>query len=175
MSPVSSIVFLGVELNLRESSARVRRDVLLPLRTAVAECCPSWPSTVRHRLAGYVNFVRPLFKLPLEVVAAVRDGDCAACAAIVPYLADDVVWRWQDRCAWSEAHDRSVFVDATPFCIGIVRPGCAPISARFRFALPIYVAEYVAALVAVYLMCPGTAPFTVHTDNLLLTPDPLRP
>ena len=166
LTPVSSIIFLGVELDLCHCSARVKRDVLFPLRSALAACSSAWPSTWRQRLAGYVNFVRPLMKLPLEVVAAVRDGDCGACAAVLPYLSRAVVWRWSDQRAWSDTHERAVFVDATPLCIGIVRPGCPPVSNMFVSPLPIYVAEYVAALVAVFLMGNSDEPFTVYTDNV---------
>lgn len=101
LAPVSTIVFLGLELNLLNSSARVKRDVLFPLRASLSLCSSAWPPTWRQRLAGFVNFVRPLMKLPLEVVAAVRDGDSDACAAVIPYVRDDVVWRWFDQLAWS--------------------------------------------------------------------------
>ena len=35
-------------------------------------------------LAGFVNFVWSLLKLPLELVPAVKDGECAVCAAVTP-------------------------------------------------------------------------------------------
>ena len=39
-------------------------------------------------------------------------------------------------------------------------------SRMFDFPLPIYVAEYVAALVAVFLMGDSAEPFTVYSDNV---------
>ena len=153
-------------MDLNDSSARVRSDVILPLQDALLHCSPAWPLGWRQRLAGFVNFVRPLLKLPLELVSAVRDGDSEACAAAVPYVTGDVLWRFRDVLAWSEMHDRLVFVDATPEQVGIVRPGCAPVSVPLRRAMPIYVAEYVAALVAVILMARCGDQFTVFTDNM---------
>ena len=105
-------------------------------------------------------------KLPLEVVAAVRDGDRDACAAVTPYVCSVTRWSYSDVIAWSETHDRVIFVDATPDCIGIVWPGCGPISMALETALPIYLAEYVAALVAVVLMRDGEEPFTIYSDNV---------
>ena len=61
------------------------------LRAAVSGCSPSWPLLKRQRLAGFVNFVRPCLKLPLEVVSAVRDGDREACSAVLPVVDDDVM------------------------------------------------------------------------------------
>ena len=118
LTPVSSLFFLGVDIDLCHCSARVKRDVLVPLRTALSACSSAWPSTWQQRLAGFVNFVRPLMKLPLEVVAVVRDGDCGACAAVLPFLSSAVVWRWLDQRTWSHTHERAVFADATPSVLG---------------------------------------------------------
>ena len=84
----------------------------------------------------------------------------------LPFLSEEVEWRFRDAISWSVIHENTVFVDATPQCIGIVRPGCAPVSVPLRQALPIYQAEYVAALAAVYLMSVGGEPFTLFTDNM---------
>ena len=70
-----------------------------------------------------------------------------------------------DILAWTARHERAVFVDATPSCIGIVRPGYDPVSVPLSSVLPIYLAEYVAALVAIFLMSDAD-PFTVYTDNI---------
>ena len=75
--------------------------------------------------------MRPFLKLPLEAVAAVRDGDDEACAAVLPYLRENVEWCWSDRISWSGPHESVIFVDATPERIGIVRPGCFPVSVTF--------------------------------------------
>ena len=130
LQPVSSIVFSGVIINLPVSFARAKLEVVGSLYEALSWCSPVWPLSWRQRLAGFVNVVRPLLKLPLEVVAAVGDGDCDSCAAVLPYLSEDVQWRWVDARVWSEEHQRPVFVDATPECSGIVQPRCAPVSVQ---------------------------------------------
>ena len=64
----------------------------------------------------------------------------------------------------NDFHDRSCFVDATPLQIGIVSAGLEPVSIPLSVELPIYLAEYVAALTAV--MSAGDDPVTVFTDNV---------
>ena len=163
--PATAVTFLGVLINLIECSAQVKSEVIVPLRSALSRCSADWPLMWRQRLAGFVNFVRPFMKLPLEIVKAVRDGDHSACEAAMPYVSEVTVWRYSDRIAWSDMHERVVYVDATPTCIGIVRPGCVPLSINLEAVLPIYVAEYAAALVAVALMSSGE-PFTIFSDNI---------
>ena len=166
LRPTSDIVFIGVVLDLIKCSARVKSEVVVPLRDALWQCSQGWPFTWIRRLAGFVNFVRLLFKLPLELVSAVRDGDGEACVAALPYVTEGVVWPFSDALAWTCLHETVVYVDATPECIGIVRPGCAPVSVPLPETTLIYQAEYLAAVVAVLLMSASEAPFTVFTDNM---------
>ena len=60
-----------------------------------------------------------------------------------------------DLCAWNDLHERIMFVDATPVQLGIAIPGHAPISLSLHWPMPIYLAEYFAALVAVLIAEPG--------------------
>ena len=83
----------------------------------------------------------------------------------MPYVTGVTELRHTDVVSWNEHHERIVYADATPQCIGIVRPGYAPLSVRLEMTLPIYIAEYVAALVAVLIMANGE-PFTVYSDNI---------
>ena len=53
---------------------------------------------------------------------------------------------FRDMCRCSDVHDVHCFVDATLRQIGIVCPGYEPVSVRLSVELPIYLAEYVAAL-----------------------------
>jgi len=106
-----------------------------------------------------VNFVRPFLKLPLEVVSAVVDGDSDACSRAAPFIREDVVWSFDDISMWKDLHDRHVFVDATPNQIGIVVPGCAPVSVPLPQELPIYESEYLAALTAI--VCMDREPLTL--------------
>ena len=164
LTPTSDLIFLGIDLDLMAGTARVKAGVLPALRAAVSACSPSWPLLKRQRLAGFVNFVRPCLKLPLEIVSAVRDGDSGACAAVLPFMGDDVMLSHDDVRACVDVHSRQVFVDATPSQIGIVRPGCTPVSVALTLELPIYVAEYAAALTAI--CCSGDEVFTIFSDNM---------
>ena len=47
------------------------------------------------------------------MVSAVRDGDRAACAAVMPFLSAVYGWRYIDVLAWTARHERAVFVDVT--------------------------------------------------------------
>ena len=103
-------------------------------------------------------------KLPLEVVGAILEGDVDACRAVVLFVSDDVAWSFCDMCHWRDMHERQCFVDATPQQIGFVCPGRESVAIRLSEELPIYVAEYVAALSAVISV--SEEPVTVFTDNI---------
>lgn len=122
--PTSRLCYLGVDLNLASSSISVKRDIIEPLRTALLQCSADWSQLSRQRLAGFVNFVRPCLKLPLEVVTAVLDGDGGACAVVAPFICEGVTLSFSDICNWNAAHYKHVFVDATTTRIGIVQQGC---------------------------------------------------
>ena len=111
-----------------------------------------------------MNFCRPCLKLPLVAVSAAREGDYEACVAMVPFIRDDQALSFSDLCAWNDLHERKVFVYATPVQLAIVVPGRAPISLSLPWPMPIYLAEYFAALVAVLIAEPG--PLTIFTDNI---------
>ena len=164
LSPVSHVIYLGVELDLVQAAANVKPEVLGAVREAMLQCGPDWSILSRQRLAGYVNFLRPCLKLPLEVVRAILDGDLETCRSVVPFLAGDVKWTFCDMHAWNALHERHVFVDATPKRIGIVRPGSEPVSVHLPLELPIYVAEYVAALTAV--LSVDVEDVTIFSDNM---------
>ena len=118
----------------------------------------------RQRLAGFVNFVRPCLKLPLGVVSAVLDGDPGSGAAVAPFIRDGVSLTFSDICRWNDDHGKHIFVDATPTQIGIVQQGCEPVSIALPVALPIYEAEYLAALTAV--LSRDMSDTVLHSDNL---------
>ena len=104
LTPTSDLIFLGIDLDLMAGTARVKAGVLPALRAAVSACSPSWPLLKRQRLAGFVNFVRPCLKLPLEIVSAVRDGDSEACAAVLPFMGDDVMLSHDDVRTCVDVH-----------------------------------------------------------------------
>ena len=111
-----------------------------------------------------MNFVRPCLKLLLELVRAVGDGDGASCAASLPFLVDSAPLTAADVTSWRDVHERSVFVDATPDCNGIVQRGCAPVSVTLSVTLLIYLAEYLAALTAI--LSRDVSQTTLYTDNV---------
>ena len=108
LSPVSRIIYLGVDIDLSRAAARVKPGVLSSVRSAMMQCSTFWPVVWRQRLAGYVNFLRPCLKLPLEVVSAILDGDVDACAAVVSFMYDDVEWSFWDICRWNDCMTRYV-------------------------------------------------------------------
>lgn len=164
LCPTSVLVYLGVELNLRECLVRLLPGVVRSLRAALEVCCLDCPLAWRERLAGYLSFARICLKLPLEAVNAVRDGDSNACRAVLPWIREEHALSFSDLFNWEELHERQIFADATPDQLGIVSPGCAPVSLSLPCRMPIYLAEYCAALVAVLTAEPG--PLTVFTDNI---------
>ena len=164
LRPVSRLVYLGVDIDFASACTLVPHDTLSLLRSAIAACDESRPLLWRQRLAGYVNFIRPCLKLPLELVRAVGDGDGASCATSLPFLVDSAPLTAADVTSWRDVHERSVFVDATPYCIGIVQQGCAPVSVPLPVTLPIYLAEYLAALTAI--LSRDVSQTTLYSDNL---------
>ena len=102
----------------------------------------------------------------MDVVRAILDGDVDSCAAVVPFMRDDISLTFRDICLCNDFHDRSCFVDATPQQIGIVSAGLEPLSVPLSVELPIYLAEYLAALSAV--MSAADEPVTVFTDNIVV-------
>ena len=69
LCPVSRLDYLGVDIDLVSACPHVLPATLSVLRSAIAKCDEFWPSLWRQRLAGYLNFVRPCLKLPLELGA----------------------------------------------------------------------------------------------------------
>ena len=67
----------------------------------------------------------------------------------LPFIDGSAPLTAADVTSCREVHERAVFVDATPDCIGIVQQGFFPVSVGLPFALPIHYAEYLAALTAV--------------------------
>ena len=99
--------------------------------------------------------------------APLCDGDRHAweAAAAVPFISTITGWWYRDVLAWPTLHNYAVYVDATSDCISIVRPGRAPVSFRLSSALPIYLSQYVAALLAIFLMSRSKL-LCLYTDNM---------
>ena len=106
LSPVSHVIYIGVELDLVQAATNVKPAILGVVREAMLQCGPDWSVLSRQCLAGYVNFLRPCLKLPLEVVRAVLDGDAQACVSAAPFIHEGVRWTVQDMCAWNAVHER---------------------------------------------------------------------
>ena len=103
-------------------------------------------------------------KLPLELVRAVYDGDHDSRLLSLPFIDDSAPLTAADVANCREVHERAVFVDATPDCIGIVQQGYLPVSVDLPFTLPIYYAEYLAALTAV--LSRNMDRTVLYSDNL---------
>ena len=164
LSPVTRLIYLGIDIDLRAACVHVASDTLCRLRAALSVCDGQWPFLWRQRLAGYLNFVRPCLKLPLELVRAVYDGDRASCLGALPFIDDSAMLTAADVANCHLVHARAVYVDATPDRIGIVQQGCLPVSIELPLALPIYFAEYLAALTAV--LSRDMFRTVLYSDNL---------
>lgn len=164
LSPVSRLVYLGIDIDLDGGCTHVAHDTLCRLRAALSVCDERRPVLWRQRLAGYLNFIRPCLRLPLELVRAVHDGDLQGCMAALPFITDSAPLSAIDLLNCREIHDRAVYVDATPDCIGIVQQGCLPVTIRLPVSLPIYVSEYLAALTAV--LSRDMYQTVLYSDNL---------
>ena len=160
VNPTRQLRYLGVEVDLNSRTLsvtpRLQRQVLGAIQTA-----PLRSLLYRQRLAGFVNFLRPIAKLPLQVVSEILHGN--------PDLTDWVrdrlfshpwVFSAQDYHLHFRVHRPWVASDATPTCLGITAPGAAlsiPIP-----ELPIYEAELLGLWCASLLAPPGT---TIYGDN----------
>ena len=122
------------------------------------------PVLWRQRLAGYLNFIRPCLRMPLELVRAVHDGDLQGCMGALPFITDSAPLSAIDLLNCRGLHDRAVYVDATPGCISIVQQGCLPVTIRLPVSLPIYVSKYLAALTAV--LSRDMYQTALYSDNL---------
>lgn len=100
----------------------------------------------------------------MELVSAVLDGDRACCVAALPFITGAGALTATDLANCCAAHERAVYVDATPDCIGIVEPGCAPVSMNLPVSLPIYFAEYLAALTVI--LSRNMFKTVLYSDNL---------
>ena len=164
LCPVSRLTYFGIDVDLGAACTRVAPDTLRQLRAALSVCFRWRPVLWRQRLAGYINFVRPCLKLPLELVRAVHDGDHDSCLLSLPFIDGSAPLTAADVTSCREVHGRAVFVDATPDCIGIVQQGYLPVSVGLPFALPVYYAEYLAALTAV--LSRDMDRTVLYSDNL---------
>ncbi|KAF0286650.1 Protein P [Amphibalanus amphitrite] len=115
-----------------------------------------------QRLAGYLNFVRPVARLPLQLVIATLQRDPR-----VPLWVQQGTWdhvwefRAEDYHNWFRTHPQAVAVDATPYQLGFADASAA-IAVPLERPMPIYRAEFLAALMAALRVPPGT---TVYSDN----------
>ena len=83
LSSVSRLVYLEVDIDLVLACTHVPHST-----SAIAECGEFWPLSFGQRLVGYLNFVSPRLKLPLELEHAVGEGDGDTCAASLPFIVD---------------------------------------------------------------------------------------
>ena len=161
LEPTQTLRYLGLEMDLNTRHISVPG----PLRKRVLRAIARSPELTFHQaqqLAGFVNFLRPIAKLPLQLVSAILQR-----LPDLPGWVRDGVWDhdWSFSCEdyhnWFRQHSLSWAVDATPRQLGVVTPLQA-ISIPLAESRPIYIAEYIAALIAATAAPPAT---TIFTDN----------
>ena len=110
-----------------------------------------------------MNFVRPIARLPLQLISAILARD-----ARLTDWAQGHLWShpWtfsaEDYSAWFHRHpQRGLASDATPTQLGLA-DAVGGITFRLQRPLPIYLLEYLAALLLTCLAPPRT---TLYIDN----------
>ena len=137
-------------------ASSLQRKVLAALRAA-----DTFDEHHAQRLAGYVNFISWVAKLPLQLIIAILQRDPRV-QQVVPLLADGP-WEFTaaDYHARFREHPRWIASDATPTCLGLADPSAA-LSLPLATCAPIYIAELAAGLLAATASAPNT---TVYMDN----------
>ena len=122
---------------------------------------PAFDELHGQKLAGYLNFIRWVARLPLQLVIAILNRDPRV-PSIVPLLRDRE-WEFTsgDYHACFREHPRWLASDATPLCLGLADPSAA-LSLPLREPAPIYLAELAAGLLAATIAPANT---TIYLDN----------
>ena len=159
--PVQRLTYLGLDLDL----ANLRLTVPSQLRDRVLDAIREVPDRsplYAQRLAGYLNFLRPVARLPLQLVRDVLRQDVR-----LPQWVDSGLYlhHWEfdaiDYDTRFRKHDRWIASDATPTMIGIADESGA-LSVPIPGPVPIYIAELVGLILATWLAPPRS---TVYGDN----------
>ena len=154
------LTYLGISLDL----AQRRLEVAPATQAKVIAALRALPSFSDHhasKLAGYINFIRWVAKLPVAFVVAVLHRD-PLIQSLLPLLQRP--WRFtsEDYHAWFREHHRWIASDATPRAIGLADPGCA-LTLPLPEAVPIYNAELAGAYLASAIAPRNT---TIYVDNV---------
>ncbi|KAF0301937.1 Protein P [Amphibalanus amphitrite] len=161
LEPTQQLTYLGLQLDLANRRISIPRTLQRKILKALVQL-PDLSHHQAERLAGYINFVRPVARLPLQVVIATLQQDPR-----IPLWVQQGVWDhdWsfdaEDYHNWFRAHQQAVAVDATPYQLGFADASAA-IAVPLERPIPIYRAELLAALLAALQVPPGT---TVFSDN----------
>lgn len=154
------LTYLGISLDLAQRQLEVAPATQAKVIAAL-RALPSFTDHHASKLAGYVNFIRWVAKLPVAFVVAVLHRD----PLIQPLLhLLQRPWRFTagDYHAWFREHYRWLASDATPRAIGLADPGCA-LTLPLPEAVPIYHAELAAAYLATSIAPPNS---TIYVDNV---------
>ena len=159
--PSRSLTYLGIQLDLQHRSLRVHPVTQRRVLRALA-LVPTRGILFSQRVAGYLNFILQVAKLPLQLVAATLQRLPALSHWVHDGLFDHP-WEFSSRDYHERfrAHPVPVFSDATPAQLGW-HDGSSGLGLPLARPLPIYVAELLAALLATVLAPPAS---TVWIDN----------
>ena len=162
LQPTQEITYLGLTVNLREQTLQVPPELQDRILRAIA-LAPNLSLHAAQRLAGFVNFVRPVARLPLQLISAIlaRDGRLTAWAQ-GGLWSHDWTFSARDYRDWFCRHPgRGLASDATPTQLGLA-DAVGGITFRLQRPLPIYVSEYLAVLLLTCIAPPCT---TLYIDN----------
>ena len=160
LQPVTELTYLGIHLDLANRTLSVPADLKTKVLRAIADA-PQRSLLYAQRLAGFVNFIRPVAKLPLQIIHEIlaRADNLPDLVAAVP----DTDWTFSYRDYWHRFvhHPRWIATDATPGQLGFADAE-VQWAVKLPRLLPIFQAELLAIYLAMYLVPPAT---TIHTDN----------
>lgn len=162
LTPTHTLTYLGIKVDLLEK----RLSITDKLRDRVLQAISDVPNKsllYAQRLAGFVNFVRPISRLPLQLISEILRRN--------PSLPDSIsrdmfshTWDF-DATDYSDRfceHTKWIATDATPTQIGLADPS-GTVSIKLPVELPIYEAELLGALCALFI-APATC--TIYVDNV---------
>ena len=158
LSPTKRLKYLGIDVDLEARCLTVPDSLRDRVLTAVSSA-PNRTFWYAQRLAGYLNFLRPVARLPLQIVRDVLARDTR-----LPEWVEMGLYhhQWEftadDYHARFRVHQNWIASDATPFQIGLA-DSSGVLSIPLPGPVPIYLAELIGLMIATW---PHS---TVYGDN----------
>ena len=161
VEPTRRLTYLGLDIDL--SQRRIMVSPLTQRRVSRAiGLVPNRGVLFAQKVAGYVNFIRTVARLPLQIISTILARD----PALKQWARDGMldhpwVFSSNDYHERFRAHPTPLYSDATPTQVGW-HDGQTGLALELPRPLPIYLAELLAGLLASVIARPAS---TVWVDN----------